>query len=116
LQTSLTRMMTLFGDLSLSLSANKSEMMTFSRKHENSQVSVRLGQTALRYVTEFKYLGIIFDKKLTWRLHAEYIQRICHARVNFMKSIEGRWCFIKVLPSLLQNTAECASLGCLNAI
>jgi hypothetical protein len=65
----------------------KSEMMFFSRKHENPQVSVRLGQTALRNVTEFKYLGIFFDRKLTWRLHAEFIQQRCHARVNFMKSI-----------------------------
>jgi hypothetical protein len=60
LQTSLTRLMIWFGDQGLSLSANKSEMMIFSRKHENPQVSVRLGQIALRNVTEFKYLGIIF--------------------------------------------------------
>jgi hypothetical protein len=59
-------------------------------KHENPQVSVRLGQTALRNVTEFKYLGIILDKKLTWWLHAEYIQRRRYARVNFMKSIVGQ--------------------------
>jgi hypothetical protein len=65
LQTSLTILMTWFGDLGLSLSANKSEMMVFSRKHENLQVSVRLGQTAPRNITEFKYLGIIFDRKLT---------------------------------------------------
>jgi hypothetical protein len=126
LQTSLTRLTTWFRDLGLSLSANKLEMMVFSRKHENSQVSVQLGQTAFRNVTEFKYLGIIFDRKLTWRLHAENIQRRCHARVNFMKSIAGQsWgahpaCllvfFIKVLSGLLWNTAECASLGCLTAI
>jgi hypothetical protein len=65
-------------------------MVVFPRKHENPQVSVRLGQIALRNVTEFKNLGIIFDRKLTWRLHAEYIQRRCHARVNFMKSIAGQ--------------------------
>jgi hypothetical protein len=59
-------------------------------KHENPQVLVRLGQTALRNITEFKYLGIIFDRKLTWRLHTEYIQRRCHARINFMESIEGQ--------------------------
>jgi hypothetical protein len=52
LQTSCTRQMTWFGDLGLSLSANKSEMMVFSRKHENPHVLVRLGQTALRNVTE----------------------------------------------------------------
>jgi hypothetical protein len=70
LQTSLTKLMTWFGDLGLSLSANKSDMMVFfSRKHENLQVPVRLGQTALENVTEFKHLGIVFDSKLTWRLH-----------------------------------------------
>jgi hypothetical protein len=37
----------------------------FSRKHGSLQVSVRLGQAVLRNVTEFKYLGIIFDRKLT---------------------------------------------------
>jgi hypothetical protein len=61
--------MTWFGDLGLSLSANKSEMMVLLRKHA-------VGQTAIRNVTEFKYLGIIFDRKLTWRQHAEYIQAI----------------------------------------
>jgi hypothetical protein len=44
LQTSL---ITWFGDLGRSVSANKSEMMIFFRKHENPQVSLRLGQTAL---------------------------------------------------------------------
>jgi hypothetical protein len=34
-------------------------MMVYSRKHKNPQVSMRLGQTALRNVTEFKYWGII---------------------------------------------------------
>jgi hypothetical protein len=38
LQTSLTRLMTWFGDQGLSLSANKSEKMVFSRKHENPKV------------------------------------------------------------------------------
>jgi hypothetical protein len=46
-QTTLTRLMTWFEDLGLSLSANKSEIMVFYRKHKNPQVSVRLGQTAL---------------------------------------------------------------------
>jgi hypothetical protein len=77
--------MTWFGDLGLSLSANKSEMMVFSRKQENLQVSVWLGQTAPQNITEFKYLGIIFDRKLTWWLHAEYIQQRCHAKVKWRK-------------------------------
>jgi hypothetical protein len=87
LQTSLTRLIAWFGDLGLSLSAKRDG---FSRKHENPYFSVRLGQTALQNVTEFKYLGIIFDRKQTWRQPAEYIQRRCHARVNFMKSIAGQ--------------------------
>jgi hypothetical protein len=73
---------------------------------------VRLGQVALRNVTEFKYLGIIFDRKLTWRLHAEYIQRRCHARVNFMKSIADQsWgahpaCLLVLYKSTVRSVIE----------
>jgi hypothetical protein len=72
LQMSLTRLMTWFGDLGLSLSANKSEMMVFFPGNMNIP-RFWLSLTVLRNVTELKYLGIIFDRKLTWRLHAEYI-------------------------------------------
>jgi hypothetical protein len=46
-----------------------SQKWWFFRKHENLQVSVRFVQTALQFVTKFKYLRIIFDRKLTSRLH-----------------------------------------------
>jgi hypothetical protein len=79
LQTSLRRLMTWFGDQGLSSFIVCKQVRNdgfFSRKHENHQVSVRLGrQTALQNVTEFKYLRIFFDRKLTWWLHAEYIQQ-----------------------------------------
>jgi hypothetical protein len=51
---------------------------------------VRLGQTELLNVTEFKYPRLILDRKLTWRLHAKYIKRRCRTRVNFMNSIAGQ--------------------------
>jgi hypothetical protein len=120
LQTSLTRLMTWFGDLGLSLSANKSEMMIFSRKHENPQVLVRLGQTAFRNVTEFKYLGIIFDSKVTWRLHAEYAtqglfyEEHCGPILGCPPSLST-----VVYKSTVLSVIEyggCASLGCLTSI
>jgi hypothetical protein len=90
LQTSLKRLMTCFGDLGLSLSVKKSEMMVFFP--ENMKIlRFRCGSVRLHFEMSLNlnYLGIIFDRKLIWRLHAEYIQRRCHARVNFMKSIAG---------------------------
>jgi hypothetical protein len=86
-------------------------MVFFPGKHENPQVSMRMGQIALRNVTEFKYLGIIVDRKLTWRLLAEYIQRR-HARVNFMKSIAGQsWgahsaCLLVLYKSTVRSVIE----------
>jgi hypothetical protein len=49
---------------------------------------VRLGQTALRNITEFKYLGIIFDIKLSWRLHVEEAK--IPRKGYFMKIIAGQ--------------------------
>jgi hypothetical protein len=106
LQTSLTRLMTWH-------CSRQVRSDGFSRKHENPRVSKR--QTALRNVIEFKYLRIIFDRKLTWRLHAEYIQRRCHTRFNFMKSITGEFsgtnpAFIKVLVrSVIEYGGVCFS-------
>jgi hypothetical protein len=100
--------MTWFGDLDLSLSANKSEMMVFFPG--NMKIprfmcgSVRL----LQNVTEFKYLGIIFDRKLTRCLHAEYIQ----LRVNFMKRIADQsWgahpaCLLVLYKSTVRSLIE----------
>jgi hypothetical protein len=74
LQISLTRLMTWFGNLGLSLSTNVSKMIVFfprNMKIPRFRCGGWFGQAALRNVTEFKYLGIIFDRKLTWRLLAD---------------------------------------------
>jgi hypothetical protein len=38
---------------------------------------------------EFKYLGVVFDRGLTWNAHTRYVLKICKTRMNFMKSIAG---------------------------
>jgi hypothetical protein len=107
----------LWQDWWLDLSANKSEMMVFSRKHEVPQVSVRLGQTALRNVTEVKYLGIIFDRKLTWRLtwkledatQGLILWKALWANLG-VPTQHVYWCFIKVLSGLWRARRICFGL------
>lgn len=47
-------------------SATKSEVMVFSRKHQNVKVKIKMGNHELKQVECFKYLGIILDRKLNF--------------------------------------------------
>lgn len=75
IEETLQRLSEFFGGLGLSISPSKSELMVFSRKHQTPQPTIMLDGAALQNVTKFKYLGIMFDTKLTWRPHVDLIQK-----------------------------------------
>jgi hypothetical protein len=86
---------------------------------------VRLGQTALRNFTEFKYLGIILTENLLGGSMRNIPSEDATQRLILLKALRANlrvptqviyWCFKKALSSLLYNAAEYASLGCLTAI
>jgi hypothetical protein len=54
-----------------------SELVLFSRKHINPSVCVTLNGQCMPVVPKFRYLGVVFDRKLLWgrALHsAELLQ------------------------------------------
>ena len=41
----------------------------FTRKHNYDTVSLYLNGERIEFVESFKYLGVIFDRKLKWKIH-----------------------------------------------
>ena len=69
-------------------SAKKSKILICHRKkRSNSQIKLTLNNQELECVTEFKYLGLILDSKLTWKPHVNYIKKETFSRVNLLKII-----------------------------
>ena len=54
---------------SLEFNASKTKAIMFTRKHNFEPVPLYLNGERIEYVESFKYLGVIFDRKLTWKIH-----------------------------------------------
>jgi ribonuclease HI len=89
MQNALNGISKYFSDLGLTLSGSKSESVLFSRKSSEIAPPLFIEGRCMPSSKQFKYLGIIFDRGLTWNAHVGYIQKKCKTRINFMKSITG---------------------------
>ena len=58
----------------LTLNVKKSKFMVFTNARKNfHDISVRINKTPLEKCVKYKYVGIIFDEKLNWKDHIEYV-------------------------------------------
>jgi exonuclease III/ribonuclease HI len=74
----------------IKLSTSKSVGVLFTNKLlVNIEPPLTLNGAPLKMATSVKFLGLIFDHKLTWLEHAQYIDKRCKTRLNFMRGISG---------------------------
>ena len=72
---------------SLFIYKTKTEAMLFGTSHKLakiSQFSITIGGPTIKRVTEFKYLGVIFDEHLSWNEHAKAIVSKAGRRVGML--------------------------------
>ena len=70
----------------LSLNTNKTKFMVLT-KDQRGTLIVEIGKTNIEQVNEMKYLGVIFNDKLSWKSH---IQHVCS------KLSDGSWALLKL--------------------
>ena len=53
---------------------------------------LKINGTILKMENQVKFLGMIFDSKLSWNNHIQFIEKKCLARLNLMRSLSGnKW-------------------------
>ena len=57
----------------LTLNISKSKYMILSKKRVVPQLNININGTALDSCDSYKYLGVYFDKKLSWNVHIDHI-------------------------------------------
>ncbi|KAJ4446505.1 hypothetical protein ANN_13201 [Periplaneta americana] len=114
-------------------SANKSECILFSKRNTpHAQPQLYLNNNKLPIVNTIKFLGIIFDRKLTWAPHLAALKEECLRRISFLKTLAARnWgadykvlmCTYRILirskldyGCIVYNSAKSSSLQKLNVI
>ena len=63
--------------------------MTRRKRKENKEVKIYINNKPLLQVGSMKYLGIIFDHKLTFREHIKYMAKKC-TKLIFLLSKSAR--------------------------
>ena len=48
-------------------------------------LEIKIGDTILEVVREYKFVGIIFDQKLDWGLHIGALRRRCMSALGILK-------------------------------
>jgi hypothetical protein len=72
-QPTCTSLNVFFSSMGLTISASKSEVMLFTRKHKRPPILLRIGSYVLPHTTYFNYLGIFFDAGSRWSCHVKYV-------------------------------------------
>jgi hypothetical protein len=58
----------------IKLNEDKAQAIYFSHRLEPSEAHLKSNGPKIPFVHHVKYLGVIFDKRITWRLHIEMIE------------------------------------------
>ena len=71
----------------LSVNCSKTKYMIFTKKKERTPTDFKFGGITIEEVSQTRYLGIVFDDKLTWQSH---ILQLCS------KVSKGSWALLKL--------------------
>ncbi|XP_076054465.1 uncharacterized protein LOC143033150 [Oratosquilla oratoria] len=74
-------------DLGLKFSAPKTKAIHFSRTTPTANLCLN-GQD-IEWVNEYKYLGVIIDRHLSFTSHIKYVAKRVRCRLNAMRAISG---------------------------
>ena len=59
------------GENNLKFNVDKTKAILFTRKFKFTEPTITLNGKNIEFVNSFKYLGVIFDKKLNWNEHVK---------------------------------------------
>ena len=70
----MTKLIEWFKANKLSINLGKTKYMNFNPRMIPCTEKIKIGNTTIDKVDEFKFLGIIFDSQLSWKAHASALE------------------------------------------
>lgn len=72
----------------LQFSTTKTAAVHFCRRnHCQHKINVHINGTPVPTFDKIRYLGVVFDDKLTWKPHIDSLKRSCTCRLNLLKKL-----------------------------
>lgn len=69
------------------INAKKSFCITFTRRSLNNDSVLKVNKEPIENKQHGKFLGVVFDSRLTWKHHINYVTTRCQPRVNLLSNI-----------------------------
>ena len=92
LQTDLNKLVEWCEENSFKISMEKTVAVLFTHRKENIHSTLKVKDTFVKVEHKARFLGLIFDSKLTWNDHVDYIIDKCKKRLNVMRAVAGnKW-------------------------
>ena len=70
-------------------SVEKNKFMLFTKKRLREDSEVKLYRSNLERVESFRFLGVYFDARLTWKEHVGQVEDKCKKVLNVMRCLPG---------------------------
>jgi len=94
MQNHLTKIQQWCDEWGFKLSASKSVAVVFSLKKVPTNITdvLKIGTKCIKVEKTAKFLGVVFDNRLTWKPHIEYLNNKCKNRLQLMQVLCGnKW-------------------------
>jgi exonuclease III len=96
MQDYLVRLEAWSGKWRLTFAPLKCNTIVFTNQHSTDKIELVIYGTEIPQVEECKFLGIIYDKKLTFKSHFEKIEASCEERLKIIRILVDKfWCLDK---------------------
>lgn len=78
--------------LGMTLSTDKCAALKFASRGRNQNApTLRVGDTEIKWVSSYKYLGVIFEQNMSWKMHITQIVSKAQRGINVMKALTRTW-------------------------
>lgn len=103
------------------ISTDKSILVLFTKSHKKFDFKITLQGSEIKRDDHVKFLGVIFDNRLTWSKHIKYTIDKCKKRINLLRSLASQtWgsstnALLTIYRSLIRPIIEYADIAYANA-
>ena len=114
IQSYLSKLNQWFASRGLKISHQKTTPILFSRGKKDDKFRLYLGDNELKVAHQYTYLGVVFDKRLTWRPHIEKVALRCKKKLNILKALaHSKFCqnisdIVRIYRSLIRSIMDYA--------
>jgi hypothetical protein len=71
------------------ISVGKTIGVLFTKKNKISNICLKVESKTIKIEKTAKFLGVMFDHRLSWKPHIEYLIAKCKKRMNLMRAVSG---------------------------